>query len=212
MLRNMSALTFPSSMCQRSICTATGTSDGGPPSSGGGSVCWAATWNENSAVTRQAAGRRRAIVIGRPRTKAVERRLVRTFIGNLRSSQANAPDSLAGRGGHRASVGRRIRRIAAAVVRILGVRAHRQAARWTGQHLALTGGDAVLDPVLQQPEAIEAARNRPRCDALALAVDRRGPARQAVPRLRQHIEPRERVDGLTPHRVEDRLVVVELLA
>src|SRR5690606_38122665 len=78
----------------------------------------------------------------------------------------NATPSLAGRGGHRACIGRRGRRITSVEVGILGVRAHRQAAGWARQHLALAGRNAVLDPVLQQAEAIEAARNQPRLDSL----------------------------------------------
>src|SRR5690606_11521959 len=97
-------------------------------------------------------------------------------------------------------------------VRILRIGAHRQAARRARQHLALPGRDALLDPLPQQLETIDIARNRTWVDSVAVAVDRRGSAAQTVSGLRHYIEPRERVDRFAPHRVEDRLVIVELLA
>src|SRR5690606_27385231 len=78
--------------------------------------------------------------------------------------------------------------------------------------LALARCRALLDPGLQQREAVDTARDLRAGDALAVAVYRRRSPRKPVAALRDHVETRERVDGFAPHRIEHGLVVVELLA
>src|SRR6185503_8402612 len=101
---------------------------------------------------------------------------------------------------------------AADVARILGIRAKRPAAGRARDDFALAGRLAVLDPLAQQREPIDAARYRGRLHRCTVAVDRRRVARESVPGLRQHVEAREAVERPPAHLVEHRLVIVELLA